>query len=230
VTKSDRTSFSCFAKKLKGLALAFSKIAYGPITVAILSQTAYAVNSYYAFHQALLRYTRETMLRRPLALVLPDVRSAQNVGAMWRTADATGVDLVITCGYTPHPRVPDDPRAGHVVASNERALAKTALGAQATVPHRHFAHASEAFAYLHNHNYNLVALEQAEGSTDLYAFEPAGPTALVVGNEVTGLTPELLAACELTLELPMLGRKESLNVAVAAGIALYQLRFGSFIP
>jgi 23S rRNA (guanosine2251-2'-O)-methyltransferase len=162
----------------------------------------------------------------PIALVLPDVRSAQNVGAMWRTADAAGVKLVVTCGYTPHPRVAQDLRPGHVVASNERALAKTALGAQATVPHRHFAHASEAFAYLRKHNYNLVALEQAEDSTNLYDFEPSEAVALVVGNEVTGLTPDLLAACDQIVELLMVGRKESLNVAVAASITLYQLRFG----
>jgi 23S rRNA (guanosine2251-2'-O)-methyltransferase len=165
------------------------------------------------------------MHRTPLALVLPDIRSAQNVGAMLRTADAAGVALVVTCGYTPHIRVPGDPRPGHVVAAAERALAKTALGAETTVPQRHLDTLVEAVGYLHKHNYNVVALEQAETAADLFTADLAGPTALVVGNEVTGLTAPDLALCDQVVELPMLGHKESLNVAVAAGVALYQLRF-----
>jgi 23S rRNA (guanosine2251-2'-O)-methyltransferase len=168
------------------------------------------------------------MTASPLALILPDIRSAQNVGAMLRTADAAGVTLVITCGYTPHPRTADDTRPGHVIATTERALAKTALGAEQTVPQRHFTGLEAAVRYLHNHNhnYNVVALEQAEAAASPFDYRPAGATALVVGNEVTGLDAAALALCDTVLELPMLGSKESLNVAVAAGIALYQLRFG----
>jgi len=160
----------------------------------------------------------------PLAIVLPDIRSAANVGAILRTADAFGVRLVITCGYTPHPRVADDPRPPHVIAANTAAITKAALGAQLTVPCLHFLTFQEAALYLQHNHYHLVALEQTEYSKPLATFRPADPTALVVGNEVTGLSPDQLAACSAALEIPMLGQKESLNVSVAAGIALYQLR------
>ena len=167
------------------------------------------------------------MTDSPLALVLPDIRSAQNVGAMLRTADAAGVALVVTCGYTPRRQQTEaDARPPHVVAANARALAKTALGAEMTVPQRHFDTFAEAVSYLHKHNYNVIALEQAEGAADLFQQLPPGPVALVVGNEVTGLDPAALSLCDAATQLPMLGTKESLNVAVAAGIALYQLRFG----
>jgi tRNA G18 (ribose-2'-O)-methylase SpoU len=160
----------------------------------------------------------------PLSILLPDIRSAQNVGAILRTADAFGVGLAITCGYTPHLRVPDDPRPPHVIASNTAAIAKSALGAQLTVPCLHFSTFQEAALYLQHNQYAIIALEQSEYSTPLATFRPTSPTALAVGNEVTGLSPAQLAACSATLEIPMLGTKESLNVSVAAGIALYQLR------
>jgi len=163
----------------------------------------------------------------PLAIVLPDIRSAQNVGSVFRTADAVGVDLVITCGYTPHLPTPDDNRPPHVARANAAAIAKTALGAELTIPQRHFESPGEAFSYLHHNHYIICALEQAEGSENLYNFAPQGPIALVVGNEVTGLDAGSLDASDHILELPMQGQKESLNVAVAAGIALYQLRYGA---
>lgn len=172
-----------------------------------------------------------------LAVVLPDIRSAQNVGAILRTADAAGVSLVITCGYTPHPRTIDDPRPPHIIAANSKAIAKSALGAELTVPLLHFQDTSNAFSHLHRNQYKIAALEQAEGSINLFDQHPvdspngtraltASSLALVVGNEVDGLDSATLAACDYILELPMVGTKESLNVAVAAGIALYQLRFG----
>ena len=161
----------------------------------------------------------------PLALLLPDIRSARNVGAIWRTADAMGVERLITAGYTPHPAVAQDARPPHIIRSNTNAITKTALGAESTVPHEHFSSPLEAIARLHAYGYTVVALEQAESSVPLPHYVPTGPTALVVGNEVDGLSADLQAACDATLELPMLGQKESLNVAVAAGIALYQLRY-----
>jgi tRNA G18 (ribose-2'-O)-methylase SpoU len=166
------------------------------------------------------------MIDAPLAIVLPDIRSAQNVGSVLRTADAAGVSLVITCGYTPHLPAPGDNRPPHVARANAAAIAKTAFGAELTVPQRHFESLAEAFSYLHHNHYTIAALEQAENSENIYDFVPTSPLALVVGNEVDGVSPATLASCDLVLELPMRGQKESLNVAVAAGIAMYQLRFG----
>ncbi|HSX02819.1 MAG TPA: TrmH family RNA methyltransferase [Candidatus Saccharimonadia bacterium] len=161
-----------------------------------------------------------------LAIILADVRSAQNVGAILRTADAVGAELVITCGITPHPQQPNDPRPGHVAASNHRAIAKTALGAELTVPQQHFATLEAAIKHMRHHHYSIAALEQAENSQPLFDFTTPSQLALVVGPEVAGLALADLALCDTILELPMLGRKESLNVSVAAGIALYRLRFG----
>src|SRR6266568_2687389 len=145
------------------------------------------------------------MINTPLAIVLPNLRSAQNVGSILRTADAVGAELVITCGYTPHIRQPDDPRPAHVISSNERAIAKTALGAERTVPQLHFSALTEAVEHLRRRHYTVAALEQAEGSSNLFDFKPTGPLALIVGNEVKGLDAITLGQCDVILELPMVG-------------------------
>lgn len=162
----------------------------------------------------------------PLILILIDLRSTWNVGAILRTADAAGINRVITCGYTPHPSGPQDPRPPHVIAANDRSIAKTALGAEKIIPIDHYDQVSDALQHLRHKHYSIAALEQAEDSVSLFSFTPSGPLALLLGNEVSGLDPDILKTCDHILELPMIGRKESLNVSVAAGIALYQLRFG----
>ncbi|MDB5178915.1 MAG: methyltransferase [Patescibacteria group bacterium] len=163
----------------------------------------------------------------PIRLILSDIRSAQNVGAILRTADACRVELVYACGYTPYPIVKADTRPAHIAASNTRAIAKTALGAERTVPVLHFPDTASAISEARSEGFNISIIEQAEDSLNLYHYQPTGPTALVLGNEVTGVAAAELAQADTILELPMLGAKESLNVSVAAGIALYQLRFGA---
>ena len=165
------------------------------------------------------------MNKYPIRLILADIRSAYNVGAILRTADATGVELVYACGYTPYPIQPRDARPAHVASSNTRAIAKTALGAKATVPVEHLPDTLAAIAAARTSGYTITVLEQAEGSLNLYQYQIAGPLALILGNEPNGVDAATLRAADAILELPMLGRKESLNVAVAAGIALYHLRF-----
>jgi 23S rRNA (guanosine2251-2'-O)-methyltransferase len=161
----------------------------------------------------------------PLVIILHNVRSAQNVGAIFRTADAAGVQQVVATGYTPHPWYLDDSRPPHIATSNTRAISKTALGAEQNVPWCYYPTLQAAIAYWRHKHYVIAALEQTESSKDLFSYPHSQPMALVVGNEVTGLEPSDLALCDVTLELPMLGTKESLNVATAAGIALYQLQF-----
>lgn len=162
-----------------------------------------------------------------LTLIVPNIRSAQNVGSIFRTADATGVERIITAGYTPHPAYPGDPRPPHVAAANTKAIAKTALGAETSVPHSHYESVVEALDHLRHNHYHIAALEQAEGSQNIYNYQPPARLAIILGNEVDGVSPDLLDVSDTILELPMLGRKESLNVSVAAGIAMYQLRFGA---
>ena len=167
------------------------------------------------------------MNKLPIRLILSDIRSTYNVGAILRTADAVGVERVYACGYTPYPALPHDDRPAHVASANTRAIAKTALGAEATVPVEHFPDTLSAIADARASDYTITVLEQAEGSLNLYQFRPTTKVALILGNEPTGVDPATLQVADNILELPMLGRKESLNVAVAAGIALYHLRFGA---
>lgn len=142
-------------------------------------------------------------------LVLPDIRSAHNVGAMFRTADGAGVEKLYLCGYTP---VPPHPQ-----------LDKVSLGAEKTVPFEYCKQTGRLLARLKKMGYNILALEQTGHSVDLFTFCPTWPLALVVGNEKTGVTKNLLKYCDASVEIPMAGHKNSLNVSVAAGIAMYVL-------
>lgn len=162
-----------------------------------------------------------------IRLILADIRSTLNVGAILRTADAAGVELVYACGYTPYPHVSGDERPPHVSDANHRAIAKTALGAEGTVSVRHLPDTLTALREARDHGFKIIVVEQAEKSLNLYHYRHTVPVALILGNEVTGVTPDVLDASDTILELPMIGQKESLNVSVTAGIVLYQLRFGS---
>jgi tRNA G18 (ribose-2'-O)-methylase SpoU len=156
-----------------------------------------------------------------LTLILADLRSAYNVGAVLRTADATDIHRVLACGITPYPQLPDDRRDPVVASRNTREIAKTALGAERTVLVEHYDDTMAAIADCRAGGFAIYGLEQAPGSTDLFGLRPASPAALILGNEVTGLPADVLAACDAVVEIPQRGHKESLNVAVAAGIALY---------
>ena len=150
------------------------------------------------------------LARHRLTVVLDDVRSAHNVGAILRTSDALLVEHVICCGITPSPE--------------HRGVAKTALGAQDSVPWTAGADVAETLDRLGADGYTRVALEIAEGSEPIEAFGTNDfPLALVVGNEVTGVGDAAMARCDRALELPQYGAKQSLNVSVAFGIAAFGL-------
>jgi len=151
----------------------------------------------------------------PLAALLDNIRSVHNAGSMFRTADGAGIGPLYLAGIT---ATPEHPR-----------LAKVALGAQRTVGWRYYANSLDAAAALRAAGYTLWALEPPPDGhpPSLYeAAPPAGPLALVVGNERAGIDPALLARCDAIFSLPMRGGKSSLNAAVAFGIAVYHLRFG----
>ncbi len=170
----------------------------------------------------------ELMKKRRIALMAVDVRSAYNVGSILRTADAMAVNKVYLAGITPYPKMPDDKRLPHVIAKAESGIRKTALGAEKTLDITHIEKPDIriTLAGLNKQGYKIVALEQTSQAESLDSFEPLEAIALVVGNEVKGLEDPILKLSDLQLAIPMLGRKESLNVAVATGIALYHLRFG----
>ncbi len=151
--------------------------------------------------------------RPPLYMLLDNLRSTYNVGSIFRTADSVGVSEIHLCGITPTPAHPK--------------IAKTALGAEETMPWRYHRNALHAAEMLHAAGVALWALEIHPQAHPLFEAPPLSqPTALVVGSEVSGVDPALLALCDSVYVLPMLGRKGSLNVASAAAVALYHVRFG----
>ncbi len=146
-------------------------------------------------------------------LILTDIRSHYNVGAMFRTADGAGVTKVYLCGYTPTPI----DRFGRVVPE----IHKTALGAEAVVPWEYVANIAELIARLKTETVTIVAVEQASSSVLLSEFAVPTKVAYILGSETEGVAPAVLEQVDIILELPMHGMKESLNVSVTAGIVLY---------
>lgn len=147
--------------------------------------------------------------KMPLAVVLDDVRSMHNVGAVFRTADVFRAEHIFLCGITPRP-----PHAE---------IHKTALGAENSVEWEYFPAARDTVLRLRNAGYEVYALEQAKGSIELWSFAPVkgGRYAVVLGNEVRGVAQETIDVCAGALEIPQFGTKHSLNVSVATGIAVW---------
>lgn len=147
----------------------------------------------------------------PIIVVLENIRSAYNVGSVLRTADAFLLQAVYTTGYTAHPP--------------HKQVAKTALGADETVLTKHFGNTAEVINELKTQGYKIFAAEQAEGSYKLQAisFEKNEKLAVIFGNEVTGVEQNTIQSCDGCIEIPQLGMKHSLNIAVAAGVLLWEL-------
>ncbi|MFH1170657.1 MAG: TrmH family RNA methyltransferase [Candidatus Vogelbacteria bacterium] len=152
---------------------------------------------------------------KEIRLVLHNLRSAQNVGALFRIADAVGVRKIYLTGYTPTPL----DRFG----SPNRAVVKTALGAENYVAWEVYKTIGRLLDKLLADSFQLLALEQSKNSINYKKVKITSPTAIIVGNEVTGLSKAILKKCDIIAEIPMRGKKESLNVAVASGIFLFQL-------
>lgn len=147
--------------------------------------------------------------KRPFVLVLDNVRSLSNVGSIFRTADAFCCEMIFLCGITGTPP--------------HRELAKTALGADLTVPWQYAPAAAELVGQLRRDGYVVAVVEQTDRSQSLAGFVPdAGRRyAFVLGNEVSGVSDDVVALADLGLEIPQFGTKHSLNVAVAAGIVCW---------
>jgi 23S rRNA (guanosine2251-2'-O)-methyltransferase len=147
----------------------------------------------------------------PIIAVLENVRSAYNVGSVFRTADAFLLEAIYLCGYTAFPP--------------HKEIKKTALGAEDSVQWKHFRSIGEAIEDLKSLGYRIYALEQAENSLALHEFKITGQekVAVIMGNEVTGVEQSTIALCDGCIEIPQLGMKHSLNVSVAAGVVLWEL-------
>ncbi len=156
-----------------------------------------------------------------IIVIAHNIRSTHNVGAIFRTAEGFGIHKIILTGYTPYPKLSKDSRLPHISEKLTLQIHKTALGAEAIVP---FEYQEEPdIAALKLAGYKIVGLEQAETSQLLSSYKAPEKIALILGEEVHGIPEELLKQCEDIIEIPMKGQKESFNVSVAAGIALYQL-------
>ncbi len=145
-----------------------------------------------------------------ICLLAYNVRSLWNVGSFFRTCDAFNVEKLYLTGYTGRP-----PR---------KEITKTALGAEDTVPWEHAEDPMTIITALKEDEWAIVPLELTDDAVDLKTFSPSGKICLVVGHELSGVPADILAVAETVIKIPMLGKKESLNVAVAAGIALHHLR------
>lgn len=156
---------------------------------------------------------------KQVVLIIHNVRSAHNVGSMFRTADGAGVERILLTGYTPLP--PEENKLFYTPA--EKAFRKTALGAEKTMPWKKFRLFRTAARRIKSEGFELVALEQTKESVEYQSFRASKKTALVVGNEVRGMDVRIVRQCDASIEIPMRGKKNSLNVSVAAGIALYHI-------
>jgi tRNA G18 (ribose-2'-O)-methylase SpoU len=149
------------------------------------------------------------MERLPVYALLDSIRSLYNVGSIFRTSDGVRLAGLFLCGYTPHP-----PR---------KEIEKTALGATTTVPWTYVRDATEAVAGLKSRGVRICVLEHTDRSMPYHTIRREDfPLCLVVGNELTGVSPELIAQADCAVEIPMIGMKQSLNAAVAYGIAVFE--------
>ena len=164
---------------------------------------------------------------REIIVIAHNIRSVQNVGSILRTADCLGVRKVYASGYTPNLQRQTDgsnlPLLPHVRDKLRRELHRSALGAEELVPFEYSDDVIVLFDRLRADGFTVVGLEQNERSVALPDYSPSGKVALLLGEEVHGLTAELRAQCDQLVEIPMFGVKESYNVAVATGIALYYM-------
>lgn len=144
-----------------------------------------------------------------LHLIANDIRSAENIGSLFRTCDSLGVAKLWITGYSPSPTHPK--------------VQKTALGAESAVEWEQIINVTTAIERLKADGFRIVGLEISEGAVDLSTYGPKEKTALLLGNEVTGITPSLLDLCDDVVFIAQKGKKESMNVSVAAGIAAYQI-------
>ena len=147
----------------------------------------------------------------PIIVVLENIRSAYNVGSVFRTCDAFLIEAIYIIGYSAKPP--------------HKEIKKTALGAEETMTWKYFKTSVEAIEELRKQGYNIYAAEQAEGSYKLNAIsiEPEEKIAVVFGNEVTGVEQSTILLCDGCIEIPQLGMKHSLNIATAAGVVLWEL-------
>lgn len=158
------------------------------------------------------RLSKEEYLEKdkfPIVVVLDNIRSMNNVGSVFRTSDCFRIEKIMLCGITATPP--------------HREIRKTAIGAEETVEWEYHEHTKDAISNLQNEGYKIAAIEQTENSIGLSQFIPEDKTAIVFGNEVDGVAEEVIAMCDTVIEIPQFGTKHSFNIAVSAGIVIWEM-------
>ena len=148
-------------------------------------------------------------------IILHNIRSAYNVGSIFRTADAIGISKIFLTGYTPTPI----DKFGRARAD----IAKTALGAEEEIKWEYKKHPKTVIQKLKEEGFSIIAIEQSEDAVDYKKVKVNGDVSFIVGNEVRGISSSILKDCDMIAEIPMKGFKESLNVSVATGIAIFRI-------
>ena len=149
------------------------------------------------------------MPRKQVRVVLDNIRSLYNVGSIFRTSDAAGIEKLYLCGITGRP-----PRAE---------IHKAALGAENSVPWSHESNAAEVIRRLKQEGFSIVALEHTDCGVNYLDANFKFPLCMVIGHEITGVSDEAIELADMAIEIPMMGYKQSLNVSVAYGIAIYHI-------
>ena len=159
-----------------------------------------------------------TVKKLPVIVLLNSIRSSYNVGSIFRTSDGAMIKKLILCGYTPHPPIDEN-------SPGNKDVLKTALGSTQSVEWEYIKSPIEAIKILKAQGIKICALELTENSNPYYDINKDNfPICLVVGNEITGVSQDVLDLCDYSIEIPQYGIKQSLNVAVAYGIAIFELR------
>lgn len=158
-----------------------------------------------------------------IIIIAHNIRSTHNIGSLFRSAEGFGVTKIILSGYSPYPRLTSDTRLPHIADKLTAQIHKTALDAEIIVPfeYQEIPHLDT----LREQGYRIVGLEQDKRSVLLSNYQSPQKIVLLLGEEVEGISSELRSRCDDLIEIPMVGKKESFNVSVAAGIALYGLTY-----
>lgn len=160
------------------------------------------------------------MKEKKFYLILHRIRSAYNVGSIFRTSDGVGIDKIFITGFTQSP----SDKIFELQSKAERMLSKTALQADKYVPWEKEKNISKVIDRLKKEGFQIVALEQDEKSIDYKKFKPKDKIALILGNEPKGIDKRIVKKCDSVIDIPMRGKKKSLNVAVATGVATYEIK------
>jgi tRNA G18 (ribose-2'-O)-methylase SpoU len=154
----------------------------------------------------------------PVYVVLNSIRSSYNVGSIFRTSDGAMIEKLFLCGYTPYPPHPDLP-------TGKKEVFKTSLGATESVKWEYVKDPKEVIISMKEKGIKICALELTETSFPYYQLKKdIFPLCLLIGNEISGVSQELLDSCDFSIEIPQFGIKQSLNVAVAYGVTIFRLR------